>query len=298
MRVFVTGATGFIGSAVVRELIDAGHQVLGLVHSDASAAAMTRLGGEVHRGELTDTESLAVAAQACEGAIHLGFIHGAMSFADAMAPDRLAIETIGTALAGTGRPFVATSGTVVLTSGRLGTEDDAGDPNAPAGFRFPSEELALSLASQGVRACVVRPAPSVHGGGDKGLIPTLIALARKKGVSAYVGDGLNRWPAVHLLDAAHLFRLALENGTAGARYHAVGDEGVPFREIAEVIGRRLNVPVVAKSPDEASDHFGWLTFVVVADNPASNARTQQRLDWHPVQPGLIADLEEPHYFRS
>ena len=298
MRVLVTGATGFIGSAVVQELIEAGHQVLGLVRSDASARAMARLGGEAHKGELTDTESLVAGARACAGVIHLGFIHDAGSLADAAEPDRLAIKAIGTALAGTGRPFVGTSGTMLLRPGRVGTEDDAADPDSPAGFRVPNEELALSLASQGVRACVVRPAPSVHGEGDHGFIPMLIRLARDKGVSAYVGDGLNRWPAVHRLDAAHLFRLALENVTAGARYHAVGDEGVPFREIAEVIGRRLDVPVVAKSPDAAADHFGWLTFAVAADNPASNTRTQQRLDWHPAQPGLIADLGESHYFES
>lgn len=296
MRVFVTGATGFIGSAVVRELIDAGHQVLGLVRGDASAHALARLGGEPHRGKLEDTGSLVSGARACDGVIHLGFIHDAGSLAAAAGPDRLAIEALGDALANSGRPFVGTSGTMLLKPGRLGTEDDPADPASAAAFRVPSENAALAMATRGVRASVVRPAPSVHGKGDHGFIPTFIRIAREKGVSAYVGDGSNRWPAVHRLDAARLFRLALEKGAPGARYHAVGDEGVPFRDIADVIGRRLNVPVVAKSPEEAAEHFGWPAHFAAIDSPASNARTQDRLGWRPLQPGLISDLDQAHYF--
>jgi len=298
MRVFVTGATGFIGSAIVKELIGAGHKVLGLARSDESAKSLVAAGAEVHRGDLKDTDSLAAGAKSCDGVIHTGFIHDFGDIAVAAETDRRAIEAMGQALAGSGRPFVGTTGTMLLTPGRLGTEDDAADLNSAASFRVPNEELALSLASQGIRASVVRPAPTVHGEGDKGFIPTLIGVARDKGVSAYVGNGLNRWPAVHRLDTAHLFRLALENSTAGARYHAVADEGVPFREIAEVIGQQLNVPVIAKSPEEATDHFGWLSFVVATDNPTSNKLTQERLGWHPSQLGLIADLEMGHYFKS
>lgn len=297
MRVFITGATGFIGSAVVRELIDGGHQVLGLVRSETSADALARLGGEALRGRLEDTGVLAAGAGACDGVIHLGFIHDGESLAAAIAPDRLAIDAIGAALAGSGRPFVGTTGTMLLAPGRLGTEDDAGDPGSAAAFRVPSEQAVLSMATRGVRAMVVRPAPTVHGEGDHGFIPMLVRIAREKGVSAYVGDGLNRWPAVHRLDAARLFKLALEQGAAGARYHAVAEAGVPWRDIAKVIGRQLNVPVVALSTEEAAEHFGPLAFVVSADNPASNALTMERLGWHPTHPGLIADLEAPHYFK-
>lgn len=298
MRVFVTGASGFIGSAVVRELIDAGHRVLGLVRSNASAEAVIRLGGEVRPGDLKDPDALVAGVNACEGVIHLGFIHDGESLAAAAAPDRAAIEAIGGALAGSGRPFVGTTGTMLLTPGRVGTEDDPADPGSAAAFRVASEAAALSMAARGVRAMVVRPAPTVHGEGERGFIPMLIRIAREKGVSAYVGDGLNRWPAVHRLDAARLFRLALEKGAPGARYHAVGEKGIAFRNIAEVIGRRLNVPVVSMSAAEAAGHFGRPAFVVAADNPVSNALTRERLGWSPTHPGLIADLEAPHYFGS
>jgi nucleoside-diphosphate-sugar epimerase len=295
MRVFVTGATGFIGSAIVRDLLDAGHQVLGLARSDAAAASLAAAGAEVHRGSLEDFESLAAGARACGGVIHTAFIHDFSNYAPAAEKDRRAIQTLGTALAGSDRPFVVTSGTLLVErQGPLATEEEAPNP------RFPrkSEEAALAVAARGVRVAVLRLPPSVHGDGDHGFVPALIAVARQKGVSAYVGDGFNRWPAVHRLDAAHLYRLVLEKGSAGANYHGVADEGVPFRDIAGVIGRRLNVPVVARSPQEAAEHFGWLAHFVGIDCPAASAQTQERLGWRPTQPGLIPDLDRPSYFDS
>ncbi len=300
MRVFVTGATGFIGAAVVQELLGSGHQVLGLARSEAAAQALVAAGAEVQRGSLDDLDSLRRGAAAAEGVIHAAFIHdfSVTDYTSACATDRRAIETLGAALAGSGRPLVVTSGTMLLASGHLGTEADAADPQAAAGPRVPSEEAALALAKQGVRVSLVRLAPSVHGERDHGFVPALIRLARATGVSAYVGDGRNRWPAVHRRDAAQLFRLALEQGAAGGRYHGVAEEGVPLRAIAEVIGRHLGVPVVSKSPAEAGDHFGWLLFVLGADNPASSTRTQQQLGWHPSQPALLPDLEQGHYFAT
>jgi nucleoside-diphosphate-sugar epimerase len=295
MRVFVTGATGFIGSAIVRELLDAGHQVLGLARSDAAAASLAAAGAEVHRGSLEDFESLAAGARACGGVIHTAFIHDFSNYAPAAEKDRRAIQTLGTTLAGSDRPFIVTSGTLLVQrQGPLATEEEAPNPSFPR----KSEEAALAVAARGVRVAVLRLPPSVHGDGDHGFVPALIAIARQKGVSAYVGDGFNRWPAVHRLDAAHLYRLVLEKGSAGANYHGVADEGVPFRDIAGVIGRRLNVPVVARSPQEAADHFGWLAHFVGIDCPASSAQTQERLGWRPTQPGLIPDLDRPSYFDS
>ena len=295
MRVFVTGATGFIGSAIVRELLDAGHQVLGLARSDAAAASLAAAGAEVHRGSLEDFESLAAGARACGGVIHTAFIHDFSNYAPAAEKDRRAIQTLGTTLAGSDRPFIVTSGTLLVQrQGPLATEEEAPNPSFPR----KSEEAALAVAARGVRVSVVRLPPSVHGDGDHGFVPALIAIARQKGVSAYMGDGFNRWPAVHRLDAAHLYRLVLEKGSAGAKYHGVADEGVPFRDIAGVIGRRLNVPVVARSPQEAADHFGWLAHFVGIDCPASSAQTQERLGWRPTQPGLIPDLDRPSYFDS
>jgi len=294
MRVFVTGATGFIGSAVVRELIDAGHQVVGLARSDKAAAALTAAGADIHRGSLEDLDSLRSGASAADGVIHLAFNHDFANFAANAATDSLAIEAIGAALEGTGKPLVATSGTLMLAQGRLGTEDDASAQTTPR----RSEETALALAARGVRASVVRLAPSVHGPGELGFVPTLISIAREKGVAAYVGDGLNRWSAVHRLDAARLFRLALEKGAAEAVYHGVADESVPFRDIAGVIGRHLNVPAVSIPREEADAHFGWIAFAALADNPASSSLTRERLGWQPANPSLIADLEQGHYFNS
>ena len=295
MKIFVTGASGFIGSATVRELVAAGHQVLGLARSDAAAAAITAAGAQVHRGALDDLDSLRSGADAADGVIHTAFIHDFSDYARAAATDRRAIETLGAALAGSDRPFIVTAGTAGLALGRIVTEEDAGDP-ASAMPRF-SEKAALALAAQGVRASVMRLPPSVHGQGDHGFVPRLIQIAREKGVSAYPGDGSNRWAAVHRLDAARLYRLALESAPAGARLHGVADEGVPTREIAAMIGRHLNLPVVALPAEEISGHFGWLGAFFALDIPASSALTQQRFDWHPTQPSLLADLDQDYYFQ-
>jgi nucleoside-diphosphate-sugar epimerase len=293
MRVFVTGATGFVGSAIVRELIDAGHQVLGLARSDEGAKSLTGAGADVHRGSLEDLESLRSGAAAADGVIHTAFIHDFSNYGPAAEADRRAIETLGGVLAGSDRPLIVTSGSLLAQrQGPLATEEDAPNPNFPR----KSEEAALALAAGGVRASVLRLSPSVHGNGDHGFVPRLIGIAREKGVSAYIGDGLNRWPAVHRLDAAHLYRLALEKSSVGARYHGVADEGIPTREIAEVIGGQLSVPVVSKSREEAADHFGWIAHFFGIDAPASSALTQERLRWRPTGVGLIADLKAEHYF--
>lgn len=298
MRVFVTGATGFIGSAVVRELLGSGHQVLGLARSDDSARALASEGAEVHRGSLEDRESLRSAAAAADAVIHTAFIHDFANFAAAAETDRLAISTLGETLAGSDRPLLVTSGTALLGPGHIVTEDDVPDPALGAAWPRKSEETALAMVSRSVDAAAIRLPPSVHGEGDHGFVPFLIGIAREKGVSAYVGDGLNRWPAVHRLDAARLYRLALEKGSAGARYHGVGDEGVPFRAIAEVIGRRLNVPIVSKAPEEALDHFGWIARFASIDVPASSARTRQLLGWQPTRQGLLEDLDHAYYFEG
>jgi nucleoside-diphosphate-sugar epimerase len=293
MRVFVTGATGFIGTAVVRELIDAGHAVLGLARSDAGAKSLIAAGAAVHRGSLEDLESLRSGAAATDGVIHTAFIHDFSNYGAAAEADRRAIETLGDVLAGSDRQFVVTSGTLLAQrQGPLATEQDVTDSNFPR----KSEDAALALAAKGVRVSVLRLPPSVHGSGDHGFVPQLIGIAREKGVSAFIGDGLNRWPAVHRFDVAHLYRRVLEKNAAGAMYHGVADEGVPAREIAEAIGRQLNLPVVSKSREEAADHFGWIARFFAVDGPASSAQTQKWLGWRPVQPGLIADLNAEHYF--
>ncbi len=291
MRVFVTGATGYIGSVVVEDLIRAGHRVLGLARSDAGAKSLLDAGAQVHRGDLEDLESLSSGASMADGVIHCAFNHDFSKYLANCEADRRAIEALGSSLVGSDRPLIVTSGTgVALTPGRLSTEDDPPTPSSAGVLRSASEEATAAIAARGVRTAVVR-LPQVHDQLKQGLISLLIAVAREKGVSAYVGDGLNRWPAMHRLDAAPLYRLALEKGTAGARYNGVGEEGVPLREIAEVIGRRLNIPVVSKSPEQASEHFGWLGFIVGIDCPASSALTQERLGWRPTQIGIIPDLE-------
>lgn len=297
MRVFITGATGFIGTALVRELMAAGHKVLGLARSDTSAATLIAAGAEVHRGSLDDLESLRRGAVASDGVIHAAFIHDFAAYASASDTDRVAVEAMTGALEGSGKPFVLTSGTLLLAPGRIGTEEDPAAPDS-ASLRGPSESVAIAAADRGVSTSIMRLPPTVHGDGDHGFVPALIGVAREKGVSAYVGDGRNRWPAVHLLDAVRLYRLALEHAPAGLRLHAVADEGIPIREIAGVIARRLNLPIVAKSLEEAEDHFGWLARFVAFDNPTSGAITRQRLGWSPSQPGLIEDLEHGRYFEG
>jgi nucleoside-diphosphate-sugar epimerase len=289
MRVFVTGASGFVGSAIVQELIGAGHRVLGLARSDSAAKSVAAAGAEVHRGALEDLDSLKRGAAASDAVIHTAFIHDFSSFAASCQVDKLAIETLGGALAGTGRPLIVSSGVLGVA-----TEDDSPSGAIPR----KSEETALAMTSKGVRAMVVRLAPSVHGDGDHGFVPVLVRVAREKGFATYVGDGQNRWSAVHRLDAARLYRLALEKGESGARFHGVADRGIPIREIAEVIGRRLGVPAVSKSREEAAALFGFIGHVLAMAGQSSSARTQEILGWRPTQPGLVADLEKGRYFDS
>jgi nucleoside-diphosphate-sugar epimerase len=295
MRVFVTGSTGFIGSTIVPELINAGHHVLGLTRSDAGAQALIAAGAEVHRGDLEDLESLRSGAAKSEGVIHCAFNHDFSKFVANCEMDKRAIETLGAALVGSDRPLIITSGTGMgnAVPGQPATEEHF-DPSHP-NPRVASELAGASMSVRGVNVSVVR-LPQVHNRIKQGLITYAIAVAREKGVSAYVGDGLNRWPAAHVSDVARLYRLALEKRQAGARYNAVAEEGVPVRDIAEVIGRGLKVPVVALSAEQAAGHFGWLAAFIGWDLRASSAQTQARLGWHPTGPGLIADLEQMRYF--
>jgi nucleoside-diphosphate-sugar epimerase len=296
MKVFVTGATGFVGSAIVREFISAGHQVLGLTRSDAGAKSLIAAGAQVHPGTLEDLESLRSGAAASDAVIHTAFIHDFSKFKENCDLDRRAIEALGSALEGSDRPLIVTSGTGTLRPGRLGTEEDEAIPSS-AGMPRASEEAGASVASRGVRVSVVR-LPQVHDRVKQGLISYVIAVARKKGVSAYMGDGLNRWPAVHRLDCAHLYRLVLEKGSRRARYHAVAEQGVPVREIAEAIGRGLKVPTVSLSAEQAGEHFGWLGFFVGLDVPASSVLTQEWLGWRPTQTGLMDDLNRARDFEA
>jgi nucleoside-diphosphate-sugar epimerase len=297
MKVFVTGATGFVGSAVVRDLLAAGHEVTGLARSDEAAARVAAAGAGVHRGSLADPGSLRAGAAEADGVIHTAYIHDFSPTGDPVAAartDARAIEALGSALAGSGRSLVVATGAALLGPGKPATEDDdlPGDPLHPR----LSEQTALPLAGQDVRVSVVRLPPSVHGEGDYAFVPFMIGIARATGRAAYVGDGANRWAAVHRVDAARLFRLGLESAQAGSRLHAVGDEGVPFREIARVISLHLQIPLVSVTADEAPGQFGGLAHFAAADLPATAALTRERFGWRPVQPGLIADLDTGHYF--
>jgi nucleoside-diphosphate-sugar epimerase len=296
MRVFVTGASGFIGSAIVPELIGAGHEVVGLARSDSSAAAIAAAGAQVQRGTLEDLDVLRAGAASADGVIHTAFIHDFSKMAASAQTDVRAVEAIGAELEGSGKPFVNTSGTGMPEPGRLRTEEDPPNTTGAGSHRAPSALATLALADRGVRSSLVRLPPSVHGEGDHGFVPFLIAIAREKGVSGYIGDGSNRWPAVHRLDAALLYRLALESAPAGSVLHGVGEEGVPAREIAETIGRHLELPVASIPAEDAGDHFGWIAAFFAADLPASSALTRELLGWQPTHQGLIADLQEGHYF--
>jgi nucleoside-diphosphate-sugar epimerase len=301
MRVFVTGAGGWIGSAVVPELLDAGHDVTGLARSEASAAALADAGATVLRGDLDDLGSLRDAAAAADGVIHLAFKHDVAfsgGFTQAAEADRAAIEAFGAALEGSGRPLVIASGLAGHPSGRVVTEADLPDPDGPAGHRTLNERAALALADRGVRSASVRLAPTVHGDGDHGFVATLVGTARERGASGYVGDGANTWPAVQRLDAARLFRLALESAPPGSVLHGAAEEGVPLRAVADVIGRGLDVPVVSVAPEDAAAHFGWLGTFLAIDVRASSAGTRELLGWQPTHPGLLEDLEAGSYFRA
>ena len=293
MKIFVTGATGFIGSAVVRELIDSGYEVLGLARSEDGAKSLMAAGAQVHRGDIADLDGLRQAAAMSDGVIHLAFNHDFSKFAANCEDDRRAIEVLGSALEGSARPLLVTSGMATVAQGRVATEEDVSSPSFPRA----SEAAAEALQKRGVRVSVVR-LPQVHNTVKQGLVTYTIAVARDKGVSAYVGNGLNRWAAVHVLDAARLYRLALEKQEARARYHAVAEEGVLARDIAEAIGRGLKVPVVSKSPEEAAAHFGWLGMFVGRDLTGSSLQTQRLLGWRPTGPGLIADLDRANYFAA
>jgi nucleoside-diphosphate-sugar epimerase len=294
MRVFVTGATGFIGSAVVRELREAGHQVVGLARSDEAAATLVKWGAEAHRGELADTDGLAAGARASDGVIHLAFIHDFSKFEEAGETDRRAVEVMTDALAGSAKPLVVTSGTATPAPGRISTERDPAVTDGLRRVRGLSEVVTLAAADRGVRASVIR-LPQVHDRSKQGFVTRIAAVARERGVSAFVGDGANRWPAVHRLDAARLFRLALERAEAASRLHAVAEEGIAFRTIAEAIGEGLGVPVRSIAEDEAAVHFGWLAHFAMLDNPTSSTLTRETMGWRPREIGLLAGIRERGY---
>ncbi|WP_213814433.1 SDR family oxidoreductase [Glaciihabitans sp. dw_435] len=296
MRVFVTGASGFIGSAVVAELLAAGHEVTGLARSDASAAAITASGAQVLRGSLDDLEGLRAGADTSDGVIHLAYNHDFSQYLTAGETDRLAIEAMGSALAGTDRPLVIASGVLGLNPGRLALETDGANLTPADAPRIAGAQATLALAGSGVRSSIVRLAPSVHNRDKEGFMGLIVDTAKAKGVAAYIGDGANRWPAVHVLDAAHLFVLALEKAPAGSILHGVGEEGVRLRDVAEVIGRHLDVPVVSLPASEAGEHFAWMGAFIGADAPASSAATQELVGWTPSHPGLLDDLEHGHFF--
>ncbi|KAF7971156.1 hypothetical protein HWV62_21974 [Athelia sp. TMB] len=299
MRVFVTGATGWVGSAVIPELLAHGHTVLGLSRNEENAKKLAAAGVEAHPGSIDDVESLRLGAASCDGTIHLAFNHDFANFQASCATDRLLIQTIGDVYAGTNKPLVVSSGTLGLSSTAAtaaATEDEVGAPEGMLALRQGSEVLAISLAERGVRSTVIRLSPTVHGPGDKGFIASIVGIARKNGFSAYIGEGASRWPAVYRTDAARLYRLALEKGKAGTRYHATGDQEVSTKAIAEAIGKGLGVPVVSKSPEEAGALFGFLGFALARDNPTSSEKTRKELGWVPEGPGLIADIAEGHYF--
>lgn len=298
MRIFVTGATGFVGSAIVEELIGAGHHVIGLARSIAAATALLACGAEPLHGDLDDPETLRAGAATADGVIHTAFNHDFSRFQASCEADGRTIETLGAALAGSDRPLVVTSGIGILPQGRLAEETTAPASGPAAHPRAASERAADTVAKRGTRVSVVRLPPSVHGDGDHGFVPAAIGFARETGVSAFVGDGTNQWPAVHRADAARLYRLAVEKGTAGSRYHAVAERGVPFHDIAAVIARRLDVPLDSKSPEEAAGHFKWFAHFAAMDVPASSEWTREQLGWTPSRVNLLQDVDRPEYFQS
>ncbi|OAP57999.1 hypothetical protein AYL99_07089 [Fonsecaea erecta] len=302
MLVFLTGAPGFIGRVTIEELLNHGHEVLGLARSDASAETISKLGAQVHRGDLEDLESLKSGAKKADGVIHLAFIHDFSDYAKAAAVDQAAIEAMASTMAGTGKPLVIASGTMLVRKGKLATEDDEPERGTPFQVRQDSADLVVKLSKEkGIRGSIVRLPPTVHGKGDKGLIPRFIDAARQHNAVSIVGDGSNRWCAVHRLDAAVLFRLALEKGASGAYYHAVAEQGVPMKDIARVVGKKLQVPVENKPADEVMKTLGFLALVFAADNPTSSEKTQRELGWDPRasgQPDLLADMEAHYFLRS